>query len=136
MLNVVNLAGRLTGDPELRYTPKNTPVTTFVLAVERDLQAAGEERKVDYVNCVAWDKTAEFISKYFTKGRMMILAGRLQSKKWQDREGNNRTQWEVVVSSAYFAGDKKAAAQSGEESEKRPASPFRDFDGDEEDLPF
>lgn len=106
-LNSVNLMGRLTADPTLRYTQSETAVASFTLAVDRDYQSGGNERQTDFVECVAWRKTAEFISRHFAKGRMMALHGSLQSRKWQDRDGNNRVSWEVVADNVYFCGDRK-----------------------------
>lgn len=108
MLNSITLLGRLTKTPELRYTGNNTPVASFTLAVDRDYQSGGSERQTDFVECVAWRKTAEFVSKYFAKGQMMALHGALQSRKWVDKNENNRVSWEVVADSVYFGGDKKA----------------------------
>lgn len=130
MLNSVNLLGRLTKTPELRYTANNTPVATFTLAVDRDYQSGGSERQTDFVECVAWRKTAEFVSKYFVKGQMMALHGSLQSRKWEDKNGNARVSWEVIADSVYFGGDKKSDANVS-------ADDFEDL-GDDEDgtLPF
>lgn len=130
MLNSVTLLGRLTKTPELRYTGNNTPVVTFTIAVDRDYQSGGIERQTDFVECVAWRKTAEFVSKYFTKGQMMALHGSLQSRKWEDKNGNNRVSWEVIADSVYFGGDKKSDANVS-------AADFKDL-GDDEDgtLPF
>lgn len=107
-LNSVQLMGRLTKDPELRFTQNQTAVATFTLAVDRDYQSGGSERQVDFVEVVSWRKTAEFVSKHFHKGQMMALHGSLQSRKWQDKDGNNRVSWEVIADSVYFCGDKKA----------------------------
>lgn len=107
-LNSVNLMGRLTKDPELRFTQNQTAVATFTLAVDRDYQSGGSERQVDFVEVVSWRKTAEFVSKYFHKGQMMALHGSLQSRKWQDKYGNNRVSWEVIADRVSFCGDQKA----------------------------
>ena len=106
-LNSVHIMGRLTKDPELRFTQNQTAVATFTLAVDREYQSGGAERQVDFVECVAWRKTAEFVSKHFHKGQMMALHGSLQSRKWQDKDSNNRVSWEVIADSVYFCGDKK-----------------------------
>lgn len=106
MLNHIVIMGRLTRDPELRYTQSNTPVASMTLAVDRDYTPQGGDRETDFIDCVAWRGTAEFASKYFFKGQMAVVEGRLQSRKWQDRDGNNRTSWEIVVSNLYF-GEKK-----------------------------
>lgn len=99
MLNHIVLMGRLTADPELRYTQSQTPVASFTVAVERDFS---REKEVDFIDCVAWRQTGEFVSKYFQKGSMVVVTGSLQSRKWQDRDGNKRINWEVNVDHAYF----------------------------------
>ena len=107
MLNHITIMGRLTRDPELRMTQSQTQVASFTLAVDRDFGGRdGAERQTDFIDCVAWRQTAEFVSKYFTKGRMAVVSGRLQSRKWEDRDGNKRTSWEVQCDSVYF-GEKK-----------------------------
>ncbi len=102
MLNQINLMGRLTDDPELRYTQSETPVASFTIACERDFG----DKATDFISCVAWRQTGEFISKYFSKGSMIALTGRLQSRSWEDRDGKKRTSWEVNVDRAYFTGGK------------------------------
>ena len=106
MLNNITIMGRLVADPDLRYTKEQKAVVNFALAVDRDY-TGGNERKTDFVPCTAWNQGAEFISQYFSKGRMMAVNGRLQSKKWEDRDGNKRTDWEVVVDNVYFCADKE-----------------------------
>ncbi|MGM9650387.1 MAG: single-stranded DNA-binding protein [Faecousia sp.] len=103
MLNHITLMGRLTRDPELRFTPQNTPVASFSLAVERDYQPGGSERQTDFIDCVAWRKTAEFVSKHFQKGSMAVVSGRLQIRDWTDRDGGKRRSAEVAVDNIYFA---------------------------------
>lgn len=134
MLNSIVLFGRLTKDPELRYIGNNTPVASFTLAVDRDYQST--EKQTDFVECVAWRSTAEFVSKYFFKGQMMALHGSLQSRKWKDRDGNNRVSWEVIADSVYFGGDKKSDAVANE-AVNVSAAEFEDL-GDDSDgtLPF
>ena len=112
-LNNVILMGRMTATPELKSTENGTTLTTFTLAVDRDGKGKNGAREADFVNCVAWRGTAEFITRYFTKGRSAVVQGRLQSRKWQDKDGNNRTSWEVIVNSAYFA-DSKRDSEGGE----------------------
>lgn len=121
MLNKIVLMGRLTADPELKRTPSDVSVTSFTVAVDRDF--GGDDKKTDFINCVAWRNTAEFISKYFIKGRMICLAGRLEIRDWTDRDGNKRRAAEVNVESAYFA-----------DSLKPPK--LEDLDDDDGDLPF
>lgn len=134
MLNSVTLMGRLTKDPELRMTQSETAVVSFTLAVDRDYQSGGSERQVDFVECVAWKKTAEFVSKYFKRGQMMALHGSLQSRKWEDRDGNKRTSWEVVADSVYFGGDKKSEVGGGAVNVDPPT--FEELPNTDGDLPF
>ena len=112
MLNVVALMGRLTADPELRYTQSNIPVTSFTLAVDRRY-ASGGERQTDFINVVAWRQTAEFVSKWFKKGQLVAVDGSIQTRKYQDREGNNRTAVEVVADHAHFADSKRDGGNGG-----------------------
>ena len=107
MLNHITLMGRMTHDPELRYTPQNTPVTSFSLAVERDYQPGGAEKQTDFIDCVAWRKTAEFVSKHFQKGSLAAVSGRLQIRDWTDRDGGKRRSAEVAVDNVYFAEKKQ-----------------------------
>ena len=129
MLNKIMLAGRLTRDPEIRYTQSQKAVTTFTLAVERDYAPKGEEKQTDFIDCVAWT-SAEFISKYFQKGSMAIVAGRLQLRDWTDKEGNKRRNAEGNVESIYFGGSKKEGTQANVEPK------FEELPDDEEELPF
>ena len=127
MLNDTAIMGRLTAAPELRYTQQNTPVASFTLAVDRDFQSGGSEKQTDFIPCVAWRKTAEFASKYFSKGSMAAVSGRLQLRDWTDKDGNKRRTAEVVAESVYFG-----------ESKKRDASPDVPFEEipDDGELPF
>lgn len=118
MLNHWVGMGRLTADPTLRTTKSGTAMATFTLAIDRDFD---KEKKTDFVSCVAWRNTAEFICRYFHKGQLMAVAGSLQSRDWEDRDGNKRTAWEIGVSSAYFA--------------EKKAETFTAVD-DDEDVPF
>ena len=97
MLNKAILMGRLTRDPELRYTQSNIPVVTFSIAVDRNYSNNGGERQTDFIDIVAWRRTAEFVSQWFTKGQMIVVVGSIQSRRWQDKNGNNRTSIEVVA---------------------------------------
>lgn len=125
MLNKITVMGRLTRDPELRYTQNQTPVASFTLACDRDLG----EKQTDFLDCVAWKKTAEFVNNYFRKGGMAVVAGRLQSRQWQDKDGNKRTNWEIVCDNVYFG-------ESRQREEGRQQKPtFVEMD-DEGDLPF
>ena len=114
MLNHITIMGRLTRDPELRYTQSNTPVATFRVAVDRDYTPRdGGERQTDFIDCVAWRATGEFVSKYFQKGSMAVVSGRLQMREWTDKEGNRRTTAEVVADNVYFGESKKSRDESG-----------------------
>ncbi|MCM1439190.1 MAG: single-stranded DNA-binding protein [Roseburia sp.] len=113
MLNKIFLMGRLVADPELRTTPSGTPVATFRIAVDRDFKNKETgERETDFVTIVAWRSTAEFVSRYFTKGRMAVVEGRLQIRPYTDRDGNKRSATEVVADSVYF-GDSKREGDGG-----------------------
>ena len=150
MLNHIVLMGRLTRDPELRRTGSGIPVTTFTLAVDRDFGSNKEtgEKETDFVDIVAWRSTAEFVSKYFTKGRMAVVSGRLQIRNWQDKEGNKRRSAEVVADNVYFGESKRdSMSSSGFDqtpppvSYQAPANPAASSDfstlmDDDPDLPF
>ena len=110
MLNKIFIMGRLTRDPELRRTQSGTPVTSFSLAVDRDYKTQSGEKETDFIDVVAWRATAEFVAKYFTKGRMAVVEGRLQIRAWQDKEGNNRRSAEVVADNVYFGDSKRDSA--------------------------
>ena len=113
MLNRIILMGRLTRDPELRHTQTGTAVASFTLAVDRDFKDRSTgERGTDFINVVAWRQTGEFVSRYFTKGRMAVVEGRLQMRDWTDKDGNKRTAAEVVADNVYF-GDSKRDGESG-----------------------
>lgn len=110
MLNTITIMGRLTRDPELRRTGSGVAVTSFTLAVDRDFNPKdGGEKEVDFIDCNAWRSTAEFVSKYFQKGSMAIVSGRLQIRNWTDKEGNKRRSAEVEASSVYFGDSKKSS---------------------------
>ena len=108
MLNQITLMGRLTRDPELRYTQTSTPVASFSLAVDRGFSREGAERQTDFIDVVAWRQTAEFVSKYFTKGMLAAVSGRLQIRDWTDKDGNKRRNAEVVAENIYFCESKKS----------------------------
>ena len=113
MLNHITLMGRLVRDPELRYTQSQTPVVSFRIAVDRDYSGRdGGERQADFIDIVAWRQTAEFVNKYFQKGRMIVVSGRLQMRDWTDRDNNKRTSAEVVADNVYF-GDSRRDGDSG-----------------------
>ncbi len=143
MLNVVVLMGRLTADPELRHTQSNIPVTSFSLAVDRRYKS-GEERQTDFINIVAWRQTAEFVANYFRKGQLVAVEGSIQTRKYQDRDGNNRTAFEVVANNVSFAEPKRDSAprieiQNGQSAPVSFASgSAEDFTelANSDDLPF
>ena len=148
MLNHITIMGRLTRDPELRYTQSQTPVASFTLAVDRDFGGRdGGERQTDFIDCVAWRQTAEFVSKYFAKGSMAVVSGRLQIRDWTDREGGKRRSAEIVVDNIYF-GDSKRRDDGAPRTESRPAytnsyesvspsaSAFSELSDDDGELPF
>ena len=151
MLNHIVLMGRLTRDPELRHTGNGTPVASFSLAVDRDFKSQSGEKETDFIDIVAWRSTAEFISKYFSKGSLAVVSGRLQIRNWQDKEGNNRRSAEVVVDNIYFGSSKResgstggnyseyggdAAPASGFSAPAPAASEFSMLEDDDSDLPF
>ena len=118
MLNHIVLMGRLTRDPELRRTGSGIPVASFSLAVDRDFGSNREtgEKETDFIDIVAWRNTAEFVSRYFTKGRMAVVSGRLQIRAWTDKDGNKRRSAEVVADSVYFGDSKRDGDQGGQQS--------------------
>lgn len=145
MLNKTVLMGRLTRDPEIRHTQSQTPVASFTLAVDRDYSGKDcAEKQTDFIDCVAWRSTADFAGKYFSKGRMAVVSGRLQIRDWQDKDGNKRRSAEVIVDSMYFGDSKKdgqPASQSGAAQAQAYAAPttgqtFTEIDEDDGDLPF
>ena len=111
MLNVSTIMGRLTRDPELRRTDSGIAVTSFSVAVDRDRAPEGQEKETDFIDCVAWRSTAEFVSKYFSKGSMIVVSGRLQIRRWTDKEGQKRRSAEIVADIVYFGEGKKDKAQ-------------------------
>ena len=108
MLNKIIIMGRLTRDPELRRTGSGTAVTSFSLACDRDFKSQSGDKETDFIEVVAWKNTAEFVSKYFSKGRMAVVEGRLQIRDWTDKAGNKRTTAEVVADNVYFADSKRS----------------------------
>lgn len=135
MLNHIVLMGRLTADPILRRTGSGVPVASFRLAVDRDFAPRdGGERETDFIDCVAWRGAGEFVSRYFAKGRMAVVSGRLQMKNWTDKEGNKRTSAEVVAGNIYFGEPKKDDA--GNFAPPDGVSDMEVLDGDDEELPF
>ena len=148
MLNRVIIMGRLTRDPELRRTQSGTAVTSFSLAVDRDFKSQSGEKETDFIDVVAWRSTAEFVAKYFTKGRMAVVEGRLQIRDWKDKDGNNRRSAEVVADNIYFGDSKRDGAGSdyaapaygapmgGYSAPMGGSSAFAEIDEEDGDLPF
>ena len=130
MLNIAAIMGRLTADPELRHTPNNVPVTSFSVAVARSFVRQGQERETDFINVVAWRSTAEFVCRYFKKGNMIAVNGSIQTRKYPDRDGNNRTAFEIVADNVHFCENKSAPEVTA------PKTPLVDFDSVPGDLPF
>lgn len=137
MLNHITIMGRLTKDPELRRTGSGVAVASFTLAVDRDF--GKEEKETDFIECVAWRNTAEFVSKYFSKGRMAVVSGRLQIRGWTDNDGNKRKTAEVVADNIYF-GDSKSESNSNYTgfvpNNSVPAQDYEMLEDDGEQLPF
>lgn len=125
MLNHITIMGRLTRNPELRRTGSGIAVASFTVAVDRDYSGKdGAEKETDFIDCVAWRQTGEFVSKYFTKGRMIVVSGHLQIRPWTDKEGNKRRSAEVVADNCYFGDSKKdGAASSGASSGSYGSAP-------------
>ena len=149
MLNRMIIMGRLTRDPELRRTQSGTAVTSFSVAVDRDFKSQAGERETDFIDVVAWRSTAEFVAKYFTKGRMAVVEGRLQLRDWNDKDGNKRRSAEVVADNVYFGDSKRDdapaynapayGAPTGGSGTPQPVNAHTDFaEISEEDgeLPF
>ena len=140
MLNKVVIMGRFTKDPELRRTGSGTAVTSFSLACDRAFKAQSGDKETDFIEVVAWKNTAEFVSKYFSKGRMAVVEGRLQIRDWTDKSGNKRTTAEVVAYNVYFA-DSKRSPDSGEvpsysDTPSGMTPDFSEIGEDDGDIPF
>ena len=141
MLNKIILMGRLCTNPELRRTGSGTAVTSFSLACDRDFKSQSGEKETDFIDVVAWKNTAEFVSKYFTKGRMAVVEGRLQIRDWTDKAGNKRTTAEVVADNVYFADSKRSESNENQKENFNALSgrlsddfvPISEEDGE---LPF
>ena len=158
MLNHITIMGRLVRDPELRRTGSGIAVASFTVAVDRDFGGRdGGEKETDFIDCVAWRQTGEFVSKYFTKGRMIVVSGRLQIRSWNDKDGNKRRTAEVVADNCYFGDSKRdgdsmgsfggntyggnaysapAPSYGGYSAPAAPASDFAMLEDDDAQLPF
>ena len=135
MLNHIVIMGRLTRDPELRRTGSGTAVTSFSLAVDRDFKPQIGEKETDFIDIVAWRSTAEFVSKYFTKGRMAVVEGRLQIRDWTDKDGSKRRSAQVVADNIYF-GDTKPVAPTADYTPQDPGGEFAEIGGEDGEMPF
>ena len=141
MLNKVVLMGRLTKDPELRRTGSGTAVTSFSLACDRDFKSQSGDKETDFIEVVAWKNTAEFVSKYFSKGRMAVVEGRLQIRDWTDKAGNKRTTAEVVADNVYFADSKRSESNENQKENfnalsGRMSDDFVPISEEDGDIPF
>ena len=150
MLNHITIMGRFVRDPELRRTGSGIAVASFTLAVDRDFKSSnGGDKEVDFIDCVVWRQAGEFVSKYFTRGRMAVVSGRLQIRSWNDKDGNKRRTAEVVADNVYFADTKSENASSGTQQSapasygapaySAPSYPGSDFvmlEEDDAQLPF
>ena len=143
MLNKVILMGRLTADPELRRTQSNTAVTSFTLAVNRSYTKAGTDPQTDFIDIVAWRSTAEFVSKWFRKGQLVAVCGSIQTRTWEDKQGNKRKSVEVIADEVHFAEPKRDSQSqprqdSGSQVFNMPVTgaEFNDFSTDDGELPF
>ena len=134
MLNHITIMGRLVRDPELRRTGSGVAVTSFTVAVDRDF-ASGGEKETDFIDCVAWRQTGEFVSKYFMKGSMIVVSGRLQIRSWTDKDGNKRRTAEVVTDNVYFGG-KKEDSSGNYNAPVIPSQDYAVLTDDDAQLPF
>ena len=140
-LNKIFLQGRLTRDPELRRTGSGTAVTSFSLACDRDFKSQSGEKETDFIEVVAWKNTAEFVSKYFSKGRMAVVEGRLQIRDWTDKAGNKRTTAEVVADNVYFADSKRSESNDNQKENfnalsGRVSDDFAPISEEDGEIPF
>ena len=141
MLNKIIIMGRLTRDPELRRTGSGTAVTSFSLACDRDFKSQSGDKETDFIDAVAWKNTAEFVSKYFSKGRMAVVDGRLQIRDWTDKAGNKRTTAEVVAENVYFADSKRSESNDNQKENfnalsGRMSDDFVPISEEDGELPF
>lgn len=139
MLNRIIIMGRLTSSPKSRRTGNGIAVTEFTLAVDRDYAEKGAERETDFIECVAWRGTAEFVDKYFGRGQMAVVSGRLQIRDWEDKDGNRRRKAEVVADNVYFGEQKRDAGDNGAPHsgvKPAPTSDFAVLEGEDSQLPF
>lgn len=135
MLNRIIVMGRMTRDPELRRTNSGTAVASFTVAVDRDFKSQSGEKETDFIDAVAWRNTAEFVSKYFSKGRMAVVDGRLQLRDWTDKDGNKRRSAEIVADSVYFGDSKRDGGDNPAGYAPAPSGGFSEIE-DDGNLPF
>ena len=138
-LNHITIMGRLTKEPERRQTQSGKAVANFTLAVDRDYAEKGAERETDFIECVAWRGTAEFVDKYFGRGQMAVVSGRLQIRSWEDKDGNRRRSAEIVADNVYFGEQKRDAGDNGAPHsgvKPAPTSDFAVLEGEDSQLPF
>ena len=139
MLNRIIIMGRLTSSPKSRRTGSGIAVTEFTLAVDRDYAEKGAERETDFIDCVAWRGTAEFVDKYFGRGQMAVVSGRLQIRSWEDKDGNRHRNAEVVADNVYFGEQKRDAGANGTPHSGVKPAPTPDFavlEGEDGEIPF
>ena len=135
MLNHITIMGRMTRDPELRRTGSGVAVTNFTIACDRDIANKDSgERETDFIECIAWRGTGEFVEKHFKKGSMAVVTGRLQVRSWTDKDGNKRRTAEVVAETVYFGDSKKNSNENG--AQAQPAQDFAMIDDPDAQLPF
>ena len=135
MLNHIVIMGRLTKDPELRYTNNNIPVASFTVAVDRDIKSGGE-KETDFIHCVAWWQTGEFVNKYFQKGNSCICSGRLEIRQYNDKDGNKRTAAEINVDRVYFGESKATSAETKLKNLEGKFPQLVEVEEADGDLPF
>ncbi len=135
-MNKVILMGRLTRDSEMRYTANNTPVCSFSIAVDRSYVKQGEERQADFINCVAWSKTGEFVNKYFKKGNKILVEGELRNNNYEDNNGVKHYSMNVNVGQVYFVESKNAGSGGNDNQQQENTKGFQPLDEDDDDLPF
>lgn len=134
-MNIIAIKGRLVRDPECRKTPNDITTCKITVAVDRAYSSGGE-KQTDFFDCVFWRQGAEFVNKYFSKGKEIIVQGEMQSRKWTDKDGNNRISWEIQNAHAEFCGGKGETAQATYEAPAAPASDFAVLNDDNSELPF
>jgi single-strand DNA-binding protein len=135
-LNHITVMGRITKDIELRRTDSGVAVASFTVAVDRDFKGKSGEKETDFIDCVAWRQTGEFVNKYFSKGSMIVVSGRLEIRSWTDKDGGKRRTAEIVVENAYFGESKTSSGEKYEAAMSKPTQDFAVLDGDDDALPF